>query len=227
VKDFASPPAGAEIFTERNPVNFVGNPVGAQYLNRFLRDVGSFNLGVPGQGNPLGNNVGADEKAAAAVASGALQPAQDALGRDYNSDDRGIGFNVPSLLGLNTLPPYLHNGAAESLAAVVAEVKHRTDNGRLPDTLTNPADQALVVKFLESIDFKTVPFVSLTTRRTANQLYIAFDSVAGASYALQAKPTLTATWSTLGASIAGTGERIEIPVSLNFASQFLRLVAGP
>ena len=31
---------------------------------RFLRDIGSFNLGVPGQGNPLGNNIGADEKAA-------------------------------------------------------------------------------------------------------------------------------------------------------------------
>ena len=34
--------------------------MGVQYLNRFLRDVGSFNLGVPGQGNPLGNNIGAD-----------------------------------------------------------------------------------------------------------------------------------------------------------------------
>ncbi|HKX63425.1 MAG TPA: beta-propeller fold lactonase family protein, partial [Verrucomicrobiae bacterium] len=32
LKDFASPPAAAEISTERNPTNFTGNPVGAQYL---------------------------------------------------------------------------------------------------------------------------------------------------------------------------------------------------
>src|SRR5262249_1364185 len=85
VKDFTSPPAAAEIFTERNPTNFVGNPVAAQYLDRFLRDIGSFNLGVPGQGNLLGNNIGADEKAAAAVVNGTQQAAQDALGIDYNS----------------------------------------------------------------------------------------------------------------------------------------------
>src|SRR5205814_10560947 len=97
LKDFNSPPNSAEIFTERNPTNFVGNPVGTQYLNRFLRDIGSFNLGVPGQGKPLGNNVGADEKAAPAVSGGVLQPAPDALGIDYNNDGKGIGFNVPSL----------------------------------------------------------------------------------------------------------------------------------
>ena len=226
VKDFTSPPAGADLFTERNPTNFVGNPVGAQYLNRFLRDVGSFNLGVAGQGNALGNNVGADEKAAAGVANGALLAAQDALGRDYNSDGNGIGFNVPSLLGLNYLPPYMHNGAAESLAAVVADVRHRTDNGRLADTLANPADQALVVKFLESIDFNTVPFVPLAVRRAGNQLLVSFDSVPGARYAIEAKPALTASWATVGSSIVGNGQRMEVPVSISTAAQFLRLVAG-
>ena len=81
------------------------------------------------------NNIGADEVAAPAVVGGVLQAPQDALGRDYNSDGKGIGFNVPSLLGLHALQPYMHNGAAESLAQVVADVKHRTDNGRLPDLL--------------------------------------------------------------------------------------------
>ncbi len=140
--------------------------MGAQYLNRFLRDIGSFNLGVPGQGNPLGNNIGADEKAAPAVANGALQAAQDALGIDYNSDGKGVGFNVPSLLGIHALPPYLHNGAAESLAAVVADVKHRTGNGRLPDLLTSAADQSNVVAFLESIDAATAPVFDVTNRAT-------------------------------------------------------------
>src|SRR5207248_11548309 len=136
IKDFTSPPAGATISTERTGT-FTGNPVGAQFLDRFLRDVGSFNLGVPGQGNDLGNNIGADEKAAPTVVTNTLVLGQDALGRDYNGDGKGIGFNVPSLLGIYGLPPYLHNGAAESLAAVVADVKHRTDDGRLPDRLSN------------------------------------------------------------------------------------------
>jgi YVTN family beta-propeller protein len=69
----------------------------------------------------------------------------------------GLGFNVQSLLGLELLPPYLHYGAAESLAAVVADVRLRTDNGRLPDLLSNPAEQARVVAFVQSIDAATEP----------------------------------------------------------------------
>ncbi len=79
------------------------------------------------------------------MAGGVLQGAQDALGVHYNADTHGIGFNVPSLLGIHAVPPFYHNGAAESLAAVVGNVKHRTDNGRLADLLGNPADQARVV----------------------------------------------------------------------------------
>src|SRR5207253_507060 len=60
--------------------------------------------------------------------------------------------NVPSLLGSRLLQPYYHNGAAESLTAVVSNATHRTGGGRFPDVLGNPADQAYVVKFLESID---------------------------------------------------------------------------
>jgi YVTN family beta-propeller protein len=227
LKDFTSPPAGSEIFTERNPTNFTGNPVGAQYLNRFLRDIGSFNLGVPGQGNLFGNNVGADEVAAPAVVNGVLQAPQDALGRDYNGDGKGIGFNVPSLLGLHALPPYLHNGAAESLAAVLTDVNHRTDNGTQIDTLTNPADQALVLKFLESIDVTTVPFVVLSVRRESNQLIVAFDSVAGVHYALESKEIITGNWTPTGATAVGTGQRIELMVAIDVATRFLRLVAGP
>src|SRR4030095_193907 len=171
-KDFISPPVGGESATARNPTTFVGNPVGAQYLDRFLRDIGSFNLGVPGGGNELGNNVGADEKAAAAVANGTLQAAQDGLGKDYNSDGAGQGFNVPSLLGLHQLPPYLHNGAAESLAQVVGGLKTRTANGALPDLLADPAQQALVVKFLESIDPSAVPFVTVEVHAAGNDLVL-------------------------------------------------------
>jgi YVTN family beta-propeller protein len=157
-KDFASPPAAGEIFTETTPPATFGAPIGAQYLNRFLRDIGSFNLGVRGGPNPLGANVGAIEKASGAInAAGVAQPAPDALGQDYNGDGRGIGYNVPSLLGIDASPPFYHNGACESLACVVGNAKHRTQNGRQADRLGSARDRSLVVKFLQSIDAGTRP----------------------------------------------------------------------
>jgi YVTN family beta-propeller protein len=158
-KDFASPPAGTEVFTETTPPATFGAPIGAQYLNRFLRDIGSFNLGVRGGPNPIGANVGAIEKASGAInaATGVAGPAPDALGIDYNGDGRGIGFNVPSLLGIDASPPFYHNGACESLACVVGNIKHRTANGKQADKLPNARDRALVVKFLQSIDASTKP----------------------------------------------------------------------
>lgn len=223
VKDFTSPPGGSEIFTERNPTNFTGNPVGAQYLNRFLRDIGSFNLGVPGQGNNLGNNIGADEKAAPTVAAGALVAGQDALGIDYNSDGRGIGFNVPSLLGLHAVPPFLHNGAAESLAAVVSDVKHRTDNGRRPDGLSDTNDQAKVVKFLESIDVHTVPFVPVQISRSGNSVILSFESISGVQYGIEARSTLTGPPTVIG-SVTGTGQTLQVTNLNDSTTRFIRLV---
>ncbi len=223
LKDFTSPPPAAEGFgtTERTGT-FTGNPVATQYLNRFLRDIGSFNLGVPGQGNPLGNNVGADEKAAPAVVSGVLQPAQDALGIDYNADGRGLGFNVPSLLGLHQVPPYLHNGAAESLAAVILDAKHRTDGGRLPDRLSNPADQAKVIAFLESIDLRTVPFVPIEIRHDGATVILAFDSIAGVPYSIEERATLAGP-ATGVKVVAGTGQRLEVVLPATGTARFFQL----
>jgi YVTN family beta-propeller protein len=155
-KNFVSPPPATEIFTETTPPATIGIPIGAQYLNTFLRDIGSFNLGVPGGANLLGANVGASEKASAIVnAAGVAGAEPDALGQDYNGDGKGVGYNVPSLLGLNVLPPYYHNGACETLACVVGNVKHRTTNGKQPDRLTSARNRARVVAFLKSIDATT------------------------------------------------------------------------
>jgi cytochrome c peroxidase len=77
---------------------------------------------------------------------------QDALGRDYNNDGRGIGYNIPSLLGIDNVQPYYHNGACETLDCVVGNAKHRTANGRQPDRLTSLRDRRRVVAFLKSID---------------------------------------------------------------------------
>lgn len=155
-RDFTPPPAGTEFVTERTPAQVFGNPSGSQYLSRFLRDIGSFNLGVPGGTNPIGRNIGGVEKAAATVIGGSLV-SQDALGIDYNGDGKGNGFNVPSLLGIHAVPPYYHNGACESLACVVGNARHRTGNFSRPDVLINPADQLKVVRFLETINAKTAP----------------------------------------------------------------------
>ena len=146
-RDFTPPPPGADIATETNPAPPASvNPVGAQYLFEALRDIGSFNLGVVGGGNPIGANVGAAEKAA---------NGQDALGKDHNGDGKGNGFNIPSLLGIWQLPPYYHNGACETLACVLSNQAHRTAKGAFPDVLANPADQAKVVAFLQSLDADT------------------------------------------------------------------------
>jgi YVTN family beta-propeller protein len=157
VKDFASPPAADDIATETTPPPTTGNPVGLQYLNRFLRDIGSFNLGVTGAGNDIGADVGAVEKATAGLVAGVAQAQQDALGRDYNGDGKGVGYNVPSLLGINAVPPYYHNGACETLACVAGNAKHRTANGRLPDRLRSARAQAQLVAWLQTVTARTPP----------------------------------------------------------------------
>jgi hypothetical protein len=171
VKDFTSPPANAEIACEVNlgaaappgsactkaPVT--GDPVAVQYLADFLRDIGSYNLGVKGQGNPIGDNVGAVEKAFPVVVGGVLQPPKDGLGLDFNNDGKGAGFSPQSLLGIFAVPPYYHNGACETLACVVSDKNHRTANNTLPDVLDTARKRAQVVRFLESISAATDPIV--------------------------------------------------------------------
>ncbi len=149
-KDFISPPGAAEISTETVPTPTFGTPVGAQFLNRFLVNINSFNLNVAGQGNTIPGQpeIGAVEKNEAGL---------DALGRDYNADGKGIGFNTPSLLGIQHLPPYYHNGACETLACVVENVNHRTKGLKpgQPDPLTAPDARNKLVTFLRSLDAQT------------------------------------------------------------------------
>jgi YVTN family beta-propeller protein len=151
-KDFVSPPAATELATETTPPPPAGVvPVGAQFLNRFLRDIGSYNLGVAGGTNPLGDNIGGVEKATSNLVNGVAQPPPEGLGFDFNADGKGNGFNVPSLLGINAVPPYYHNGACETLACVVSNVRHRTANGTRPDVLGSEDAREKLVAFLRTI----------------------------------------------------------------------------
>lgn len=153
-KDFTSPPAGTEIFTENPPV---ATAVGTQFLNRFLSDIGTFNVNVAGQGNilpaPFNTAVGAIEKANKANA--ASENGFDAIGKDHSGDGRGNGFNIPGLLGIWQLPPYYHNGGCETLDCVVGNPVHRTAKGTFPDVLNTSGERDSVVAFLKTLDAET------------------------------------------------------------------------
>jgi CxxC motif-containing protein (DUF1111 family) len=86
-----------------------------------------------------------------------------------NVQARGaLGLNPPSLISVFASAPYLHSGAAPTLAAVLENVTHRTA-GRLDglDTLTDQRDRRELVRFLKSIDRGTRPFLDVTPPATA------------------------------------------------------------
>src|SRR5436309_5661459 len=69
------------------------------------------------------------------------------------------GFSPASLLSLFAFPQtFFHNGAANSLADVLANVTHRSAGTGGVDTLANAADRQKLEQFLLSIDSRTVPF---------------------------------------------------------------------
>jgi DNA-binding beta-propeller fold protein YncE len=143
-KDFTSPPALTELFTEAG----AANTVQAQYLNRFLSDIDSFELGVAGGPNPIDGNVGAVEFNDVGL---------NALGKDHNGDGAGNGFNIPSLLGILHVPPYYHNGACETLDCVLTNVTHRTSGPGIDDILADPNVREQLVIWLKTLDADT-PF---------------------------------------------------------------------
>ena len=133
--DFAPPPAAGQI-------------VDAQLI-KFLCQVGTFNPDLFADG--ISNEIRANTN----VAQGA-QGVQ-ARGKD--------GFNPSSLIAVFNSAPYLHSGSAPTLDAVLdnplSGVTHRKA-GRADgvDTLTDPRDRKALVKFLQSIDRTTAPFLN-------------------------------------------------------------------
>ncbi len=67
------------------------------------------------------------------------------------------GFNVPSLLGVRFSAPYLHNGSATILADVFTQ--HKLNGGTIDDQLSK-TQKADLLKFLNTIDGRTEPFLS-------------------------------------------------------------------
>jgi YVTN family beta-propeller protein len=98
----------------------------------FLETIGTFNAADPLELRGTGGAIGAT-----------------ALG--------GLGFNVPSLLGVHASAPYLHNGAAQTLDTVFTQ--HNLDGGTIA-TVLSAAEQQDVQAFLRTIDGRTDPFRS-------------------------------------------------------------------
>lgn len=70
------------------------------------------------------------------------------------------GYVPPSLLGVGAMAPYLHDGSALTLDAVMASVRHRSAGTGGVDTLAAEADRRDIVNFLHSIDASTPPFAA-------------------------------------------------------------------
>lgn len=156
-KDFSSPALDTlvEIEDDTNGAT-APNPNAGQSIFGVLKNINSFNLNVPGQGNiiPGQSAIGAVE-----IDAGG----RDALGIDYDGDGRGLGFNPPSLLGIYALQPYYHNGACETLDCVLANVAHRSA-GRISspsDIFTSDTSRRQIIAFLETIDAQTPPPTNL------------------------------------------------------------------
>jgi hypothetical protein len=84
------------------------------------------------------------------VQRGAGQRGSTARGRRVRATLAHLDLRLPANL--------LHNGAADSLAAVLNNVTHRSAGTGGVDTLTNATDRQRLVDFLLSIDAGTVPF---------------------------------------------------------------------
>ena len=93
-------------------------------------------------------SVGTFDPNAANEVRDVLSPA--ALGAD--------GYVPPSLLGAHAFPPYLHNGSAPTVLAVLDRVPHRSAGTGGVDLLGDGDDREALARFVESIDASTKPF---------------------------------------------------------------------
>lgn len=147
-KSFVSPPGPDEVAREASSTG--ANQF--QFLYKYLKDIGSYNLNVAGSGNQISgfDSIGGVEKDSAGLR---------ALGYDYDADGKGSGYNVSSILGTNSLAPYYHNGACETLRCVISDRNHRSAGQRPKGKgALDSREMASLIAFLKSIDANTVPF---------------------------------------------------------------------
>jgi hypothetical protein len=157
VKDFVSPPAAVDIATETTPPPTSGNPVAAQFLHRFLRDIGSFNLGVTGAGNDIGGDVGAVEKATAEPRRGGGATAAGRARARLQRRWQGRRLQRPVPARHQRRPALLPQRRLRDARLRGGNSKHRTANGRLPDRVASARAQAQLVAWLKTVTAATAP----------------------------------------------------------------------
>ena len=98
---------------------------------KFLEDVGTFNAASPIEIRSNPANGAVDGRGALGV----------------------LGFNVPSLLGVNSSASYFHNGQAQTLDDVF--VQHKLPGGATISSAFSAGDLAVLANFVKTIDGST------------------------------------------------------------------------
>jgi YVTN family beta-propeller protein len=132
---------------------------GGESVQCVQRNVGTFKLAEPGVGiaEVRGNNM-------TDIAQGggvALRPNADGDNNPANDPKAGIGYNVPSLLGLGAGAPFMHAGNARTLEAMLKETFSTHHQALAPNFLLESDPKAVerqvdaLVQYLLSIDEDT------------------------------------------------------------------------
>ncbi len=141
--------------TFRDNPTFDGNPLaGGQVLDTGLASAGPQLLSFELNGNLLTflEGVGTFDPSDPGEIRGAGAAGITALG--------GLGFNPPSLRGLSSSQPYLHNGAAETVDAVFALHRLPANGDQTIAEALTAAQQADLLRFLAALDGRTSPVAS-------------------------------------------------------------------
>jgi hypothetical protein len=139
-----------------------GLPAAATGLRTEQLGSGAFKVAVESLPNPDGGSnltVGPERITCVLREVGTFDAASELEKKADGSRSQGqLGFNPPSLLGLATSAPYLHDGSAKTLETLLQApyLTHlRAGNAGFFPTV---ADKAALVAFLNSIDGTTPPF---------------------------------------------------------------------
>ncbi|MET0285644.1 MAG: hypothetical protein ABW352_14290, partial [Polyangiales bacterium] len=129
---------------------------GGESVQCVERNVQTFNKAEPGVG--IAEVRGNDMKTLAQGGGAVLRPNEDGDNDPANDVKAGIGFNVPSLLGMNTAAPFLHAGNARTLEALFSKDFEAHSRALAPNLFTQTnaseleAKRDALIQYLLSID---------------------------------------------------------------------------
>jgi YVTN family beta-propeller protein len=151
-QDFPRPLLPAEVEQDQKLVINAGG----ESVQCVMRNVGTFNLAEKGVG--IAELRGTNMKDLAQGGGVALRPNADGDNNPANDPKAGIGYNVPSLLGVATGAPFMHAGNARTLEAMLKDTFSKHHQALAPNFLleSDPKDVEhqvdALVQYLLSID---------------------------------------------------------------------------